>query len=169
MKLNKEEIYVGIAYSIVWITFQGWWGILSALLSGLLCGIGGAEGTSKNWRRIGCPLVIVLPIIPITLYIILSGILFYIVLTMGYGIPTYLSDGTCIDEGSHLGRIWWKICGGKNEPDNNIDRMATIGTRTTVALLAALCFLPLAWINLIAYIVGGLLLTVLIPIIVDKT
>ena len=169
MKLNREEILVGLAYSIVWLPFQGVCGFVSAILSGFLWAIGGADGTSKNWRRIGVPLVICLPMLPVGLIILLSGLAFHLTLRIGYGIPTYLSDGTCVDKGSDVGRIWWKLCGGKNKPDNNIDRMATIGTRTTVAFLAALCFLPLAWVNLYLYLIGGLLLTVLIPIIVDKT
>ena len=169
MKLNREEILTGIAYSIVWLPFQGVCGFVSAILSGFLWAYGGAAGTSKNWRRIGCPLVICLPILPVGLIILLTGLLLHLTLRIGYGTPTFLSDGTCIDSGSQLGRIWWHLCGGGNYPCNAVDRQATIGVRTTVAVLAALCFLPLAWVNLYLYIIGSMLLTVFIPIIVDRT
>ena len=155
MKLNKEEIYTGIAHSIVWIYFQGWWAIPCALLSGFLWAFGGAEGTSKNWRRFGCPIVIIFPILPVTLWILLSGLALHLVLRIGYGIPC---PG---DEGSVLGRFWYALV--KN------DRMATVGVRTTTAVLAALCFLPLAFISFTPYLIGGLLLTALIPMIVDRT
>ena len=170
MKLNKEEIYTGIAHSLPWIYFQGWWGILSAILSGFLWAFGGAEGTKKDWRRIGCPVVICLPIV--FLYgwqILITGILFHLILRIGYGIPTYLPDGTCTDEGSTLGRIWWWVCGGDEAPAKSTEKMATIGVRTTLAVLTTLAFLPLAWVQFIPYLIGGLLLTALIPIIVDKT
>ena len=155
MKLNKEEIYTGIAHSLPWIYFQGWWGILSAILSGSLWAIGGADDTSKNWRRIGCPLVICLPILLKTWWAIPIGLLLHLTLRLGYGIPDLTDDG------SMLGRFWYGIVPNEG--------MATVGVRTTIAMLSALCFLPLAWISFIPYLIGGLLLIVLIPIIVDRT
>ncbi len=169
MYLNKEEILTGLAHSACWAFFQGWYAIPAALISGFLWAFGGAAETSKNWRRIGCPIIICLPILFKYPWVALSGFLLHIILRLGYGIPTYLPDGTCLDNGSDLGRLWWKICGGKEVPDKSIERIATIGVRTTLALLAALAFMPLAWLSLIPYLIGGLLLTFLVPIIVDKT
>jgi len=169
MKLNKEELLTGVAHSVVWCLFQGLFAIPALILSGLLWAFGGAEGTSKDWRRIGCPLVICLPILSKTWWAIPMAIAFHLILRIGYGIPSYLADGTCTDNGSWLGRLWWKLCGGRQYPEIAKERAATIGTRTTIAVLTVLAFLPLAWVNLIPYIVGGLLLTVLVPTIVDKT
>jgi hypothetical protein len=104
-------------------------------LCGLLGSWAGADGTSKNWRRLGIPIVLT-PIATIALVIQfgwlgllgLSTFLLWPPLTMGYGIP---SPG---DEGSPLGRFFYNLF-NKNE------FLANVFTRGTINLLCCLTYL----------------------------
>jgi hypothetical protein len=90
------------------------------LITGFLWAWAGAEGTSKNWRRIGVPIAISLfrwtP----------WGLLLYLPLSLGYGIP----DGT--DEGSPIGRFFYRLA-KKNE------YLASIYTRIFIGILYGIC------------------------------
>ena len=166
--LNPEEIAVGIIHAVVWFMFLKWWTLLAVPVSGFLWAWGGAEGTSLSWRRLGVPITICglcalgswhwLPI--------LSILPFFGVLTIGYGIPTYLPDGTCTDEGSFLGRFAWKLVGNGHKPDKLKERKATAIVRFILATLAALSMISLGFIHLFWYILGALLLMYLYPVIV---
>ncbi|MHA1789176.1 MAG: hypothetical protein ACTSXT_08110 [Candidatus Helarchaeota archaeon] len=65
----------------------------------------GSEGTSKDWRRIGIPIIFFLPSLlithfsPYSLIILLQHLIFRI----GHGIPSKN------DEGSLLGKYFWKL------------------------------------------------------------
>ena len=94
--------------------------VITTFFGGLLGAWGGAEGTSKGWRRYGIPGL--LSIISIgtkkfkTLIIgAWSGIA-----SIGYGIP----DST--DEGSTLGKFWYKIFKG-NHKATDVAVKGTIG------------------------------------------
>ena len=72
--------------------------ILLPIVCGFLGAWGGAEGTSKNWRRVGIPVAIGLALWnPWALTLFMP-------LIMGYGIP----DGPPpLDQGSWLGRFFY--------------------------------------------------------------
>ena len=64
--LNKEEILTGVAHSLPWIYFQGWWGILTVICPTILSSLfyrWGGQAKKGNWldplrnkltRRLGC-------------------------------------------------------------------------------------------------------------------
>jgi hypothetical protein len=62
------------------------------------------------------------------------------------------NEKTLLDDGSPLGRFWYKIF--KDE------KLATIGTRTTLAILASLAMLPLYWISSAGYLIGAIALVI---------
>lgn len=152
MKLNREELCVGFVVGASWAYFMGWWSLIAVFASSLLWAIGGAHGTSLGWRRVGVPLAICAACsinqgrwVPM-----LSVIPFFAALTIGYGIP----DDT--DEGSTLGRFWYKICGES-------DFLATFMTRGTIALLIGL---SMATLGGAAWAVGTVFVTLMVPIVV---
>lgn len=146
-KLNIEEVGVGCLVGVAWAYFLGLWALLAVPLVAFLWAFAGAEGTSKNWRRIGVPLVICglatawcRSLIPL-----LGFAPFHFVLRLGYGIPD------AGDEGSMLGRFWWKRLGDEEK--------AQFATRMTYGALIALALLPLAWINVWGWFFGLVVLT----------
>lgn len=119
----------------------------------------GAEGTSKNWRRIGIPLILtfVAVILMTSQYGVLGLVslllmLLWPVLAIGYGIPT-IEYGIITDHGSVLGRFWYRIFEG----DCN---KANLATRATVGVLYNLCLLPILYLtsSLVLYIIISILL-----------
>lgn len=113
-----------------------------SFIGGLLGSFAGAKNTTKGWRRIGIPLLIIL----ITLCILRNAwcvtIMFMsFVLAMGYGMP-------CIrDAGSSLGRCWARIFPYhvllKTPKDLKLRLLAGIFTRITIGLLICLSMLSI--------------------------
>jgi hypothetical protein len=115
--------------------FNKLFAFLIPILGGLLGAIGGSG--NKGARRIGIPLL-------------LSGYAYYRteniftlsimtmagVLSLGYGIPE--PDGS--DEGSALGRFWYKIFKGNH-------LLADVFTRGTIGVLIALSMISVPIIN----------------------
>lgn len=104
------------------------------LIGGLLGAWGGADGTSKAWRRILLPVVIAIYAcfaLKTWLGLALLGLIW--VLTLGYGIP----DAT--DDGSDIGAFWYNLFNGNH-------LLADYFTRGTIG---ALCVLALIWIPII--------------------
>jgi len=164
MKLSKEEFLTGCVVGVAWFSFMKWGCVPAGLLSGFLWALGGAAGTSKNWRRIGVPLTVGLfawlgsrSLLP------LVGVLpFYGVLTLGYGVP----DGAG-DDGSWLGRFWMTKVTDCRPPWSMVTPVDMKGTdvmvRGTIAALIGLSMVSLAWINVLGWI-AGLMLLALIPL-----
>jgi len=108
--------------------------IVVAIVCGLLWAFGGAEGVSKFVRKIGVGLAISL-----IGYVVSWNWLAFLVLPLmlfgtaqGYGIP----DGT--DEGSNIGRFWYKtVC--ENEFLANVFTRITVGILYSVALIPLMC------------------------------
>jgi len=76
------------------------------LIGGILGAFGGADNTSKLWRRLGLPILIsVLAFIVIKQWYVLSIMSLYAVLTIGYGLPCSYSG----DEGSPLGKFFYNF------------------------------------------------------------
>jgi hypothetical protein len=115
---------------------------LIGLVGGLLGAWGGADNTSKSWRRICIPLIITAcayyelqNLWVVTIMSLAGG------LSLGYGIPS--SDG---DKGSSIGRIWYKIFKGNH-------LLADIGCRAHIAFIksVALLSIPIIKGNYILY------------------
>lgn len=100
---------------------------LVGVIGGLLGAYGGACQTSKNWRRLGIPILLtVISLCFVFHWLILSILTMIAVLCIGYGIPDIYGD-----EGSPLGRFYFRLF-------NDSELYANIFTRGTVALLACL-------------------------------
>jgi len=126
--------------------------IITSIFNGLLGSYGGAQNTSKSWRRIGIPLVWMVHLgiathSPWVLFIMLQSI------GLGYGIP---DSG---DEGSAIGGFWYRLGKGNTT-------FADIMTRASVASIRCtmLIFIPLltgSWmmygIGSFIYILGNVL------------
>jgi len=109
---------------------------------GIFGALGGADNSSKKFRRILIPLALfgyafiqLENIYTITILSLIG------VLSMGYGIP----DNT--DEGSFLGRLWYKLF-----KQNHF--LSDIFTRGTIGLLESLCLIsiPIIKHNWIIYL-----------------
>ena len=109
------------------------------VLGGLLGALGGADKSSKSYRRFIIPALLTSfafgntqSVFVITI-MSLSG-----ALSMGYGIPSYTDDveETSYDAGSFLGRFFYKLF-----KKNHL--VADIMTRATIGLLIAVSFISL--------------------------
>jgi len=104
-------------------------GLGIAVLGGLLGAWGGADGTSKAWRRVGLTILYtVYGIIRLSNLWALSIVTVLIPLTFGYGIPCPHSG----DKGSKIGRLWYHIF--QIYPEQTRHLYADIATRSTVAI-----------------------------------
>lgn len=74
----------------------------------------GSEGTSKNWRRLVIPSLFILTAFfvygPNPLILILG--LQFLVFRLGHGVPGFVPGHE--DEGSFLGRVFYKLCNKNN-------------------------------------------------------
>ena len=122
------------------------------LLGGLLGAYGGADGTSKAWRRIGLTILyLVYGLIRLWNWWALTITLVFYPLSKGYGIP----DPTTGDEGSDIGRFWYnKVF--KNLDETNRHLYSDIATRSTIGamILLGVIFAPIlkgTWGNYFLY------------------
>lgn len=116
------------------------------LIGGWAGAFAGADKTSKAWRRILIPGLLTAYAYSNTESLLVITIMSMAApISMGYGIP----DET--DEGSELGRFWYKIFKGNH-------KLADIATRGTIGKLIALSLLSIPIIkgNWIIYFVGSL-------------
>ena len=127
MRFNKEELLIGAIYPLLLIPISTLT-MLACPISAFLWAYSGA-GASKLYRRLAIPALIALII-----YLVDHNVrVFYAVpisfaaLTLGYGIP----DST--DEGSFLGRIFYKLA-------NKHELVANILTRGTIIGLSVAPF-----------------------------
>ena len=125
-------------------------------LIGFLGSFAGSEGTSKNWRRIGIPLIFTicalfeLKSLWVILLMTISAWL-----SIGYGIPddNYPVSG---DSGSTLGRFWTMLF-RKYTTITKAHRLGDYFTRGTVGLGISLSFLviPILKGNWLFYFLGS--------------
>jgi hypothetical protein len=122
------------------------WG---SILSGLLGALGGAERSSKLFRRFFLPLMIAGEAYRVFhSWYVLSIFLMSAVFSIGYGIP----DET--DAGSPLGRFFYALF-----KHNKL--LADLFTRGTIGCLISCTLAPITLIkqNYLPYIVGGCIIT----------
>lgn len=138
MKLNQEELIIGAIVGLSFAVKVGWWAILLAVLTSPLWAMGGAEKSSKLFRRLGVPLACsgLVAIIYHNWVPLISLPLASLVLHMGYGIPSTQP----VDEGSWLGRLCFKWA-NKNE------KLAELYCRTIIYTLLTLAFIPCFIVN----------------------
>ena len=146
---------VGLVVAASWVCFaNNFWLNILIILSGILWAFGGADGTSKAWRRIGVPTVVCLFISLNQMSWLpwIGWIPFFGVTTIGYGIP----DNS--DAGSPLGRFFLNIF--------ITEEKATFMLRGFLAFLMGLSMVSVAWISFIGWVVGLILITVSVPLMV---
>jgi hypothetical protein len=101
MKLNKEELLVGFVYgSSVWPLIS-WLAVIPGIICAVLWAIGGSG--PKMVRRLGVPAVMSISLAFTSLWLLLSMLPLWGVVSIGYGMP----DAT--DKGSALGRFYSKF------------------------------------------------------------
>jgi hypothetical protein len=117
-----------------------------AVIGGILGALGGSENSSKMYRRIGIPVLLMLSAyfklhnLWVVMLMSMAG-----ALSMGYGIPC------ATDSGSQIGRFWYNLF-----KQNHL--LADIFTRGTVGLMTitASVILPIIKQNWIIYILASL-------------
>jgi len=126
-------------------------------IGGLLGAFGGAENTTKGWRRIGIPLLITLSaLFVVRNWWVLSIMSMSGALSIGYGKPCFIPGYE--DEGSALGQFWYKLASkmGQNTTKTllytDILTRATIGTIICISLLS----IPILKENWLIYILCSL-------------
>jgi hypothetical protein len=123
--VNKEELTIGFIFGLCFSPIIGWYALCLAPATSWLWAKSGAPNSNKFYRRIGVPL----------LTAAFTGLWWSIpgawaLLSMGYGIPSTQPP----DEGSTLGKFWFKVCGGS-------EKLAHIATRSTIYILLATNYL----------------------------
>ena len=110
---------------------------------GILGAFGGADGTSKAWRRITIPIMIMgFAFLNTESILVITIMSMCGALSLGYGIPE--PDGS--DAGSTIGRFWYNIIFKKLE-EKKKHRYSDFGTRGTTGLLIALSMISIPIIN----------------------
>ena len=117
MKLNKEEIIRGFFITLpVTLMFLPWKiALIISMGCAVLYAMGGADNSWSGYRRGIIPLVICIPTAlmnPVKL-LFLSGTLMFGALSIGYGITTIAPGRPDNDEGSFIGRIFYKVFEGE--------------------------------------------------------
>jgi len=135
--------------------------IILGFIGGFLGAWAGAEGTDKNWRRIGVPLLNTLFTLVIASFVWQMKYLSFVflmslagALSLGYGIPDEgYPDDPNADAGSDIGRFWWFLTFKNNT-------LANILTRGTIGLVEAFVLLlfPLLTGNWFVYCITAPLL-----------
>jgi len=103
-------------------------------IGGLLGAFGGAENTTKGWRRLGIPLLITLSALCLLRnWWVLSIMSMAGVLSIGYGMPGFIPGWE--DEGSKLGQFWYYRLLKRGYNATKTSFLANILTRATIGLL----------------------------------
>ena len=112
--LNVEELVIGAFIGLLFSPWLHLWVIPVSIATSLLWALGGAGflGT-KAWRRIGIPMLLSLILLfhYNWLYLVISFLIGFGILTIGYGTPTIAPGRHDNDEGSPLGRFAVKLTG----------------------------------------------------------
>ena len=117
LKLNKEELLVGFIYgSCVW-PLLSWWAVIPGVVCAFLWAIGGSG--PKMIRRLGVPSVMAVCLAFTSLWLLITVLPLWGIVSMGYGIP----NG---DKGSVIGRFYSRFLSKK---------AANWSTRLTVFML----------------------------------
>ena len=134
-KLNAEELIIGTCFILAFSPWLGWWTVFLAPLSGMFWALTG-DGYSKRFRRLGVPLLLIGGLYGnLGLWQAIYGLpTAFLGLSCGYGIPT-----PGVDEGSAIGRFWYKIV-------NKDDWIVNVLTRGTTYLILVTPFYMILYI-----------------------
>lgn len=151
-----EELLIGALIGSAYAGYFGHWTWVVAPVVTALWRMGGADGYSKAYRRIGVPATIcgVCLILTGNYAFVVSGLLMWGVLTIGYGIPSTQPP----DEGSTIGRFFFELFGRD-------EKKADLATRAFIGFLLALCMAPLVLYSLPHYILGACITIVAMPVV----
>ena len=117
-----------------------------ALIGGLLGSLGGTSGISKGVRRVGIPVIItIFAIYTLGNFWCISIMFMSFVLSLGYGIPCFIPGYE--DEGSSLGKFYYKLALTMGQNLTKTQLYANIMTRSTVGLLICLSMLSVPLIK----------------------
>lgn len=144
MKFIKEDLVYGAVYGIVAAFWIGWISLAIAAATAILWAVGGMAGKDKAYRRLGCPAVVAVAIGIVTGHWLAAAAVFglgFAALSIGYGIPTYAPGRPDHDEGSAIGRFWFKVLFGVGD-----EKLANILTRGTAVLIAVLSIAIPMWV-----------------------
>jgi hypothetical protein len=125
------------------VKVSGILGLIVVALGAVLGALGGAENSSKSFRRVLIPLILTgFAYLNTQSILVLTIMTMCFTLSIGYGIPSFNSVifPANNDEGSALGRFWF-ILFNKNEI------LANIFTRGTIGLLIGLSLISVSIIN----------------------
>jgi len=122
---------------------------------GMICGLlgawAGADGTSKNWRRLLIPAILTVSALLVlhNLYC-LSILVMAGALSLGYGIPEpiYNNEHQIVgysDDGSDIGGFWYDVCEGDMLITNYLTR-GTVGLLVCISL-SSIPFIKQNWIT----------------------
>ncbi len=159
---NIEEACVGGMVGAAFCYILGWWSLLTIPACAVLWWLGGADGFSKGWRRVGVPIVLALflSIALRSFWPVLGGCIMFPVLTIGYGLPSYG------DAGSPLGRFVCKLFNldPVNYPEDQT--RADIVVRGIIGFLMGMSWFVIAPLELTGWVAGVGIMTICFPLIV---
>ena len=167
IEIALEEFLVGCVYGGCLAWYYKWWTIPIVLLSGILWSLGGAHGITKAVRRFGCPLMLLIPIMLVShnYYIAISIIAHMIILSIGYGIPSFNGPaGSCDDEGSALGKfVWYTTLKQKSFSNPSAEVEADVIVRGIIGFALGITLVPMAFYSLPYYTLTLMFLTIAYP------
>ena len=133
---ETDEIVIGFLIGIGLIFIIGFWAILLGLATGVLYRMGGmGVWQTKAWRRIGVPVLIAGALWNLPLLArIISGLVTFGLLTIGYGTRTLNQDGTLQDEGSPFGNFFLDLAIGLGASVRVAELFAHIMTRSIIVI-----------------------------------
>ena len=128
-KLNEEELMIGAVCGFCTVLWTGVLCIPLTTLTAILWAVGGAG--IKSVRRYGVPFVWCLAVYFAhggNLLAFLPFPFMVALLSIGYGLPSTQP----YDEGSFLGRFWWKITDWPDQSKEEHEMMAEFWTRASI-------------------------------------
>ena len=133
--MNRQELLQGALHGSVAAVYMGWYVAPVVLICAILWALGGADGYSKAFRRIGVAVAICLPIMLVTGNFLwaLAAVAMWGVFSIGYGIPSLN------DEGSTLGKLAYIMTDGLRG-DVYSERKATWMVRSFLFMLFLTAF-----------------------------
>jgi len=123
------------------VKVKGVLGLIVVAFGAVLGALGGAENSSKSFRRVLIPLILTgFAYLNTQSILVVSIMTMCFPLSLGYGIPSFNNYPEYNDEGSGLGKFWYNLL-KKNET------LANIFTRGTIGLLIGLSLISVSIIN----------------------
>ena len=130
-KLNKEELLVGFIYGSCTWPVMGWLAVVPGIACSILWAIGGSG--PKMVRRLGVPAVVATSLAFTSLWLLLTMLPLWGIVSIGYGMPDADPNG---DKGSILGRFWTKLLPKSKKAANWATRLTVFVLFCIVGIVA---------------------------------